>query len=320
MRTNDQQYRLTVLLVTYNHEKYIHQALQSLLGQMIDGPIELIVADDGSSDNTIDIIKGYEGKDSRFHFKYLDNTSNLGITRNYQRSFAACTGEYVAIIEGDDYWITPDKLRLQIDFLQYHWECNLCSANYFVFEEDNGRFSARTTIEDGYMLISARELITDNLAGNFSTCLYRRSALDSLPPALFEIVSYDWIVNICVARNSLIGFLKKPMSVYRLHMAGVWTQTPHIKKIQTQLDHIPAYDKLTEHLFHNEFEALACSLRYTIKVSNVSRTASVCARPIAVALSRVPDYLPPILILIAQAIIPQKLKRFFVRVLNGSQP
>ena len=68
MADQDLKYRLSILLVTYNHERYIRQALSSLFGQIIKGPIELIIADDGSSDGTVNIIREYERKDSRFHF------------------------------------------------------------------------------------------------------------------------------------------------------------------------------------------------------------------------------------------------------------
>jgi len=319
MSVQDKHFRLSVLLVTYNHEKYIHQALQSLFRQVIEGPIELVIADDGSSDNTLKIIRESEGKDSRFHFKYLDNTSNLGITRNYQRGFAACTGEYVAVLEGDDYWVSPGKLQRQLGFLDAHWECDLCSVNYFVYENDRAQFTVRTAIGSGYRFIGARDLIADNLVGNFSTCMYRKPALDALPQALFDIKSYDWIVNICVARHSLIGFLEEPMSVYRLHSAGVWAQTPHIKKLMIQLDLIPAYDALTEHVFHVDFDMLASRLRHVITVSQIRHTTEAVAQPLARALPKLLAFMPPVLMAVVRAIVPPALKCFLVKLLHGSR-
>ncbi len=316
MSFQDTQFKLSVLLVSYNHEKHIHQALQSIFRQVIDGPIELVIADDGSSDGTLDIIKEYEEKDSRFHFKYLDNTSNLGITRNYQRGFAACAGAYVAILEGDDYWVSPIKLQRQYDFLDAHWECGLCSVNYFVYEEACAQFTARAAIGNGHRFLGARDLIADNLVGNFSTCMYRKSALDALPWELFEIKSYDWIVNICVARQSLIGFLEEPMSVYRLHSSGIWTQTPRIEKLKVQLDLIPAYDALTDHIFHADFDLLASQLRHLITVSQLGHATEVVARPVAFVLSGMQDYMPPALMTLARSLVPPILKRFLVKVLH----
>ena len=249
-------YPMSVLLVSYNHQSYIEKALHSIIDQDYDGPIELLVADDCSSDYTVDIIRNYEDKDSRIHFKYLESPSNIGITRNYQRGFAACSGKFVAVLEGDDYWTSPSKLKRQTEFLEKHPECNLCSVNYLIYDELKDKFTVRSEIKDSYRLLGAKDLIFDNLIGNFSTCMYRKSALDELPHRLFEIKSYDWIVNICIASQSLVGFIETPMSVYRVHKDGVWSKKTQIEKLKEQLDIIPAYDALTNMAFHKEFDQL----------------------------------------------------------------
>ncbi|MFU8787387.1 MAG: glycosyltransferase [Methylobacter sp.] len=310
--------RISVLLVTYNHENYIRQALDALFGQATKEPIELIVADDGSSDNTVSLIKEYENKkDHQFHFKYLDNKINLGITKNYQRGFAACSGDYVAVLEGDDYWISPFKLQRQIEFLDAHWECGLCSANYFVFEETRFHFYPRTAPGTGYRLLSARDLIADNLVGNFSTCMYRKSALSALPKELFEICSYDWIVNICVARSSLIGFIEETMSVYRLHANGVWTQTAPTEKLKAQLALIPVYDTLTDHVYHAEFELLSNRLQQMVSISNLTHLAATAKKPTACLLACLIDCLPPIFLAAIRALTPPKLKRFIIKTMQS---
>jgi glycosyltransferase involved in cell wall biosynthesis len=309
-------YRISVLLVTYNHENHIRQALDALFGQLINEPIELIIADDASEDTTLNLIKEYEGRDDRFTFKYLDSAINLGITKNYKRGFSACSGQYVAVLEGDDYWISPFKLHRQIDFLDTHWESDLCSVNYFVFEENRSHFYPRSAIGNGHRLVSAIDLIADNLVGNFSTCMYRKTALDTLPQRLFEICSYDWIVNICVARSSLIGFLEEPMSVYRLHSNGVWTQTPHVEKLKQQLAMIPEYDNLTNNVFHAEFEALSNRLQHTILMAKPVDVVTVMTPSTAGKISRLIDYLLPVLLSVAHALIPPKLKRLIVRIIQ----
>lgn len=308
-------YKLSVLLVTYNHEKYIRQALDALFKQVLEGPIEFIIADDGSSDSTLEIIKEYENKDERFVFNYLESHSNLGITKNYQRSFAACSGEYVAVLEGDDYWSSPLKLSRQIEFLDNHWECSLCSVNYLIYEEDCSRFTPRIPSGTSFKLVGARELIADNLVGNFSTCMYRKRDLDNLPAALFDIRSYDWIVNICIARSSLIGFLEEPMSVYRLHSKGVWTQTSHVNQLKIQLEVIPAYDALTNHVFHYEFEVLASRLRHAIASSQVVTEVEAMVKPVARALPVFINYMPNFIMKFLRVVIPDRFKRALLKAL-----
>ena len=310
-------YKLSVLLVTYNHENYIRVALNGLLNQTFDEKIELLIADDASSDNTLAIIQEYEGYDSRFVFKYLDSTKNIGITKNYQRGFAACSGEYVAVLEGDDYWISPFKLQKQIDFLDTHWGCDLCSVNYLVFQEAISHYYPRIAIGNDYRLISARELIADNIVGNFSTCMYRKSALDNLPQALYETTSYDWIINICIARASLIGFLETPMSVYRLHTSGTWTQKSNVEKLQEQLDLIPTYDTLTDQVFHENFENLASHLRNSIMGSQISNALIDYAVPAAKGLSNIKDFIPPIILMLINLITPPIFKQLLIKILKG---
>lgn len=309
---------ISVLLVSYNHEEHIHQALDSLFRQKFEGSIELVIADDSSTDNTLSIIKNHEGKDSRFTFKYLDYSKNLGITKNYKRGFAACSNEYVAVLEGDDYWTSPHKLRRQLDFLSDHWECDLCSTNYFVYEEDRAQLTPRAPITAGHRLITARELISDNIVGNFSTCMYRRTALSRLPDAMFDIKSYDWITNIILARTSLIGFIQEPMSVYRLHASGIWTQTPHLEKLKTQLELLPAYDALTDHIFHEDFDLLASRLRQVITASQISQAAEAVSKPVIRAVPTLLNYLPPILIVALKSLVPVALKKLIVRLVNRS--
>ena len=116
--------KVNVILITYNHSQYIRQTLESILVQEISHEVEIIVADDCSPDNTVDIIREYQDKTS-FTFTFLEERQNLGYIRNYQRAFAACTGDYVAIMEGDDYWHKPNHLQNHIDYLEKYPESSM---------------------------------------------------------------------------------------------------------------------------------------------------------------------------------------------------
>lgn len=311
---SDNVLKLSVLLVTYNHEGYVGRALESLFKQDYPGTIELIVADDASTDTTLALIQAYEGRDPRFVFKYLAADANIGITRNYQRGFAACTGEYTAVLEGDDYWISPKKLSRQLAFLDEHWECDLCAVNYFVLYEASATFSERAPIGRAHRFLSARDLIADNLVGNFSTCMYRKSALDALPADLFEIRSYDWIVNICVASHSLIGFLEEPMSVYRVHSSGAWSNYEQQDKLKLQLSLITTYDQLTQQRFHAEFSRLGHDLRKVIQLERVGHLTKGMTGPASQGLARIRDFMPPIVASIIRAFTPPILARLLLRI------
>lgn len=313
-----QHARITILLITYNHSKHLEKSVESILCQQLDEPFEIVVADDGSTDATIAILKRYAEQNSHIEFKFLHSTENLGITANYQRAFSACRGEYVAVMEGDDYWLSPYKLAKQRDFLDEHWECDLCSVNYFVYEEKRCQFTPRVAIGTGHIVLGARDLIADNLVGNFSTCMYRRKALDLLPSGVFEISSYDWIINICIARNGLIGFLQEPMSVYRIHGDGAWSLLSHVQKLKAQLELIPAYDVLTNEVFHAEFEALAFRLKGEISKNQVKQIAEPLTGPVSQAIPKIIDLMPPIVLALARLLLPPALKRYLLsRFLKG---
>jgi hypothetical protein len=140
--------------------------------------------------------------------------------------------------------------------------------------------------------------------------------LNTLPNQLFNITSYDWIVNICVARSGLIGFLEEPMSVYRLHAQGTWTQTSAKEKLQLQLALIPAYDTLTNGIYHTEFELLSNRLQHMISIANLTHIATTVTQPTANLLARLIDYLPPIFLAVTRVLMPPKLKRFIVHIFH----
>lgn len=273
--------RLTILLITYNHENFIERAIQGIEQQRLNEPVDIIVADDGSTDKTRLIIETRLKDHPRYSVQFLDHSGRLGTTKNYQRAFAACRTEYVAILEGDDYWTSPTKLARQLDFLENHYECPASATNYLVYDESTGRFSSRLPIGSGHLYADAPLLIKDNLIGNFSTCMYRTASLERLPPKLFSLKSYDWIVNICVAREGPIGILSAPMSVYRLHSSGVWNSMNSTAKLEELVSVIPAYNEVTDRLFIREFSSLLVSTQAQIVTASFPKPLRKIARSIA---------------------------------------
>ncbi|TPG24546.1 glycosyltransferase [Variovorax guangxiensis] len=317
---------LAILLICFNHAKYIQRALDSITAQLFGGEIEVIVADDGSTDETVDIIARWAQLNPRFRYSQLARQPNMGITRNYARGFAACLQhDYVAVLEGDDYWIHPRKLALQVEFLEEHLECNLCSANYYVFKEDEESLSARVPVGGGYSLLDVRSLIADNVVGNFSTCVYRREVLQTLNPRLFELKAYDWIINICAARGSFIGFLNTPMSIYRLHGGGAWSATTTRKKLEDQRDALEDYDRITDGIYCADFLLLRERLDRSIEHLGENDKLLIGDLATKVALGRDfksrPRHLlnlcPPIVLIVARLLVPpavvQQLKKLWHR-------
>ena len=121
---------IAVCIVTYNHESFIAQCIESVLSQLCDEPMRIYIGDDASTDGTADICEQYAATDERI--VYVRRDKNMGLTNNtidlYYRIMAdEC--EYIAMLDGDDYWIDPHKLQLQIDYLRAHPECGFVHTN-----------------------------------------------------------------------------------------------------------------------------------------------------------------------------------------------
>lgn len=127
---------VSVIMLTYNHEKYIAQALDSVLMQKTDFDYEVLIGDDASTDGTVNILKSYQSRFSdRIHL-FL-NRENTGATRNAYRLLIRAKGQYLASCEGDDYWTDPEKLSIQVKFLQAHPELVGC-AHYCDIVDEKG--------------------------------------------------------------------------------------------------------------------------------------------------------------------------------------
>ena len=109
---------VTVLVTTYNQERYIRQALDSVLAQRTDFPFEVLVSEDAGADGTRAILREYAARDSRVRLRLREE--NVGISRNWYEGLCAAKGEFVCTLEGDDWWLAEDKLQKQVDFLRAH--------------------------------------------------------------------------------------------------------------------------------------------------------------------------------------------------------
>jgi glycosyltransferase involved in cell wall biosynthesis/ubiquinone/menaquinone biosynthesis C-methylase UbiE len=251
-----EELEVDVLLITYNHQEYISQAIESILMQQCSFNVNIIVSDDGSRDETLNIILRYKKKYPN-KITILDHRDNVGITKNYQRAFSASTSNYVAVLEGDDYWTSPYKLERQVIFLNEHRECSLCFHRLTIYDMTKMSFSLHQLglSVDKPQLLNVTDLVWDNFIGNFSCCMYRRSVLNMLDEAIYTLKAYDWMLNMSIAQFGMIGFLPEVMSVYRLHNKGTWTKKDQQTKVKEIIDVIEEYNCFFEYRYQDEFDA-----------------------------------------------------------------
>jgi len=119
---------LSVCIITYNHRNYISQAITGALNQVTNFPFEIIIYDDHSFDGTSEICNEFARKYPNL-IKYYCNDFNIGPVKNFKKAIKTCCGRFIAICEGDDYWIDNNKLHKQVDFLLQNEDYGMVHSN-----------------------------------------------------------------------------------------------------------------------------------------------------------------------------------------------
>ncbi len=127
---------VSVCMITYNHGPYIRQAIEGVLMQRCTFPFELVIGEDCSRDDTVNICMEYAS--SHPGVRLLPHDSNLGMLPNFFRTMEACTGKYIAFCEGDDYWSDMDKLQKQYDFLESNPSYGMVCTDYSRYFQNSG--------------------------------------------------------------------------------------------------------------------------------------------------------------------------------------
>lgn len=244
-----------VILISYNQQQYIRQAIESILMQKFDGEVEVIVADDCSKDSTFDIIKEYESK-SPFRFVYMPRETNVGMRMNYKRAFAVCDGDYMAILEGDDWWSSECHLQQHVDFLNKHKKCAMSFNRIEIFDEKQNEFSLMPYFfQKNYVEYSMKDLIVqgDKIV-NLSSCLYRTKLVMKLPEKFFELNFADWDLGIWMAQFGKVAYLEESTSVYRVNDKGQWTSLDKESRNKTILKTLDDMDAFFDFKYKRWFD------------------------------------------------------------------
>jgi glycosyltransferase involved in cell wall biosynthesis len=230
---------VSIICPTYNHEKFIAQTLDGFISQKTNFPFEIIVHDDASTDNTVAIVKKYEEKYPNLFSNIFQKENQLSkaIDSVTRITFAAARGKYIAWCEGDDYWIDPNKLQKQTDFLTSKAEFVACCSN--VYEEyDN----VKRKITGAKTIITFKDLA-------FGNCIYTNSTLFknivSLPEWMSKCKMGDWIVMLLLTQHGSIYNFDEQMSVYRIHNNSFWSGAGSEKNLK---DILITYDILIDNL------------------------------------------------------------------------
>lgn len=218
---------VSVMMVTHNHGMYIESAIESVLMQK-DVSFELIISDDASTDRTTELVERYR-QTYPSAIKFIRTENRTGPQSNYLRAMDACSARYIAILDGDDFWINKDKLAEQTALLDKRIDCNICFGQALEVTEctiNNISVSPRFRRD----ILTIHDLITWDFIPT-STAMFRRCASSALPAWIAEMTSFDWVLWIVLSAESNIFFQDKILSVYRKHQRGIWTSKTPLEQI-----------------------------------------------------------------------------------------
>lgn len=224
--------KVSVALLTYNHERYFAQAIESVLAQRVNFPYEIVIADDCSTDGAPAIIADYQ---RRFpdRIRVLPRPRNLGMLRNFMGMYAACRGEYVAILDGDDYWTSPDKLRLQVELLDQQRDLAICFHRVEIVTDGALHLTTLHPPAGAVIQRSAEDLLRGDCIVAGATML--RRLFSELPDWIAEMAMPDWPTFVLHALHGGIGYIDQPMSVYRQHSSSDWTSRTRQQKLPRKI-------------------------------------------------------------------------------------
>lgn len=218
---------VSVVMIAYNSARYISTAIEGVVIQRTGFPVQLVVSDDASTDETPLIVKKWAELYPDI-VEYHRNDSNLGVQKNYLKAFSYCRGKYLAMCDADDYWICRTKLSRQVEYMEKHPECAICYHRVVNYYEDSHEMSLSNGGGRGNLVFSAEDLSRRNVITNMSA-LSRVSliGLDRLPAWLGDVRLLDYAMHMLIAsaqKDATLHYMSRPMGVYRQSAKAVWSQ------------------------------------------------------------------------------------------------
>ncbi len=215
--------KVSILCTAYNHGAYIRAALEGFVSQVTDFPFEVVVHDDASTDGTADIIREYEQLYPQIvrPIYQTENQYSRERGRVTRLVHAAARGTYLAMCEGDDYWIDPHKLQDQVGMLQKDPSLAGCFSDAWS-ETDGVREPFHPLINDALRAAGGTDL-DGILLENFiptASMLMPRDRLLPPPPQLFTSPAGDWVIQVHLAKQGRLGYLDRKTAVRRRHVGG----------------------------------------------------------------------------------------------------
>lgn len=229
---------VSIVCVTYNHEPYLRQALDSFLMQQCNFPFEIVLAEDCSTDSTREICDEYASKYPDI-INYIRSDNNVGAVENEARAIRAAKGKYIALCEGDDYWTDVKKLQKQVDFLEAHPDYVVTWTRYKKYIQDEDRYLSDGN-EDLFKEGQENVEITTHIflhrwITQYLTMVFRGSAYDNTWCTRYKHYrdSHQFYHLLQNGKGAILNFVG---GVYRQTGDGMYSDLDHLKRQKIQIE------------------------------------------------------------------------------------
>lgn len=223
MNNKESEIMVSVICNTYNHEKYVEDALKGFVMQRTNFEFEVLVHDDASKDFTANIIRKYEelypNLIKPIYQEVNQYSQGISIAKNFQ--FPRVKGKYIAICEGDDYWTDPYKLQKQVDVLERYPEINICVCKASLVE--NGKEVEYIPESCKEQIFPVQDVIAKGGGMVMTASIMYRSCINQNMPKFREKMGFDYTIQIHGALNGGMYYIPDNMVVYRYNTDGSWT-------------------------------------------------------------------------------------------------
>ena len=226
--------KVSVCVISYNHEKYIAQCLESILMQECTFPFEIVIRDDCSQDQTLNIIKSYKKRYPET-IKLVDAESNIGANRGFLMVFEKAEGKYCAICEGDDYWIDKEKLQKQANLMDAMPEVTFISHACRLHGQ-NGLGPDDYLKGTGVIEVTCNDVL--EISGQFSptaSYMLRRDVVAQLPDWFKDAPVGDFFIEMYGIAVGKGLHLNEVLSAYRTFSENSWSTRNNEKQYQNML-------------------------------------------------------------------------------------
>ena len=253
---------VTVICTAYNHEKFIRDTLDGFLSQNTDFPVEYIIHDDASTDNTAKIINEYSTLHPGFFSPIIQEENQYSKNRQFFYDIILSSkGKYIALCEGDDYWSDPLKLQRQVSLMEKNQDMALCMHNAYKLDI----LSNKLTPVDPYPhqgILSAKEVLSE--CGKLpptASMLFRTDVVKKMPMDVFKAPVGDRPLRMYLAVSGETYYLNNIMSVYRTNNAesfsGGLNDYEKSEALVSQMEKFyNRFDEYTNYQYHDEVNML----------------------------------------------------------------